>query len=228
MPCARQPHQELLVRRLGGPRTIVHQLAHVVLLRAGGHDVNARSSRSHCVVTVHVARRQANSSTASVSKLNLIDLAGVCLRGVAQGVLVVLNTVPVVQPGSERLSKTHASGERLKEAQFINKSLSALGNVIEALGAKSKKVHVPFRNSKLTHLLQDSLSQGSKVSGECLPTAVAAAVDDPLYVCTGDDVCERVTCHVELERDVMLPQVCTTMRSCYSRAGKGTAQLWLL
>jgi kinesin family protein C2/C3 len=75
------------------------------------------------------------------SKLNLIDLAG-----------------------SERVGKTDASGDRLKEAQNINRSLSALGDVISALGKKGQKGnHVPYRNSKLTFLLQDSLGGNSKV-----------------------------------------------------------------
>tara|TARA_B110000091_G_scaffold87455_1_gene95974 strand:+ start:206 stop:502 length:297 start_codon:yes stop_codon:yes gene_type:complete len=62
--------------------------------------------------------------------------------------------------GSERISKTDASGARLKEAQHINKSLAALGNVINAL--KQKQNHIPFRDSKLTYLLQDSLSKDNK------------------------------------------------------------------
>lgn len=54
--------------------------------------------------------------------------------------------------GSERVGKTEAQGERLREAQFINKSLSALGDCIHALATRSS--HVPFRNSKLTYVLQ--------------------------------------------------------------------------
>lgn len=73
----------------------------------------------------------------SAGKLNLVDLAG-----------------------SERVGKSGAEGSRLREAQHINKSLSALGDVIAAL--RSRQGHVPFRNSKLTYLLQDSLSGDSK------------------------------------------------------------------
>lgn len=55
------------------------------------------------------------------------------------------------------MSKSGVDGERLKEAQHINKSLSALGDVMASL-ASNKAAHVPYRNSKLTHLLQDSLA----------------------------------------------------------------------
>jgi kinesin family protein C2/C3 len=74
--------------------------------------------------------------------------------------------------GSERLKKTGASGSALKEAQAINKSLSALGDVIAA--KVRKQSHVPFRNSTLTHLLQDSLSKDSK-------TAMIVCVSPSIY-----------------------------------------------
>ncbi|KAG6576566.1 kinesin-like protein [Phytophthora cinnamomi] len=104
----------------------------------GSHDFNEHSSRSHLVLSITLETGMKADARRRISKLHLIDLAG-----------------------SERVSKTAASGQRLKEAQNINRSLSALGDVIAALGASSK--HVPYRNSKLTFLLQDSLSGNSKV-----------------------------------------------------------------
>jgi len=68
--------------------------------------------------------------------------------------------------GSERVDKSEAVGERLKEAQHINRSLSALGDVISALAQKSP--HIPYRNSKLTQVLQDSL--GNRFSFICYPS----------------------------------------------------------
>ncbi|KAK4769278.1 hypothetical protein SAY86_027428 [Trapa natans] len=103
----------------------------------GSNNVNEHSSRSHCMLCIMVRSRNMITGECTRSKLWLVDLAG-----------------------SERLAKTDAQGDRLKEAQNINKSLSALGDVISALANKSS--HVPYRNSKLTHLLQDSLGGDSK------------------------------------------------------------------
>lgn len=104
----------------------------------GVHNMNDRSSRSHLVLQVRVSAKNKATEAWHRGKLHLIDLAG-----------------------SERVGKTDAKGDRLREAQNINKSLSALGNVISALSLKRK--HVPFRDSKLTFLLRDSLGGDSKV-----------------------------------------------------------------
>ena len=93
--------------------------------------MNTTSSRSHTVLTVKVSSSAASHKR--TGKLLLVDLAG-----------------------SERIRRTTSSGVRLSEARSINASLSALGNVIAALAVDSK--HVPFRDSKLTRILQDSLS----------------------------------------------------------------------
>lgn len=102
--------------------------------------MNKDSSRSHSIFTIRVESEftDANGERFTAGKLNLVDLAG-----------------------SERQSKTKAEGERLKEATKINLSLSALGNVISAL-VDGKSSHIPYRDSKLTRLLQDSLGGNTK------------------------------------------------------------------
>ncbi|KAJ8752479.1 hypothetical protein K2173_004767 [Erythroxylum novogranatense] len=99
--------------------------------------MNDRSSRSHSCLTVHVEGRDLTSGSVLRGSMHLVDLAG-----------------------SERVDKSEVTGDRLKEAQHINKSLSALGDVISALAQKGS--HVPYRNSKLTQLLQDSLGGQAK------------------------------------------------------------------
>nr|XP_019926806.2 kinesin-like protein KIF28P isoform X14 [Crassostrea gigas] len=109
-------------------------------------NMNATSSRAHTVVTItfdQIIKSESGSETKKSSVMNLVDLAG-----------------------SERADSTGATGDRLKEGANINKSLSALGNVISALADLSmgtkKKIMVPYRDSVLTKLLQNALGGNSK------------------------------------------------------------------
>jgi len=99
--------------------------------------MNERSSRSHSVFTLHLKAINAEQGVQLKGSLNLVDLAG-----------------------SERLDRSGATGERMKETAAINKSLSALTDVFTAIA--NKQSHIPFRNSKLTYLLQPALSGDGK------------------------------------------------------------------
>jgi hypothetical protein len=127
----------------------------------GATRMNDRSSRSHSVFTATIESRRCLADGSVVvkhSKLNLIDLAG-----------------------SERVGRSGATGEQLVEARSINKSLTVLGRVISSLVEKQEKkrkgIHVPYRDSKLTFLLQESLGGNSKTAmvATVTPTADSAA-----------------------------------------------------
>jgi len=119
-------------------------VAHLLDRASGNRSVattkaNERSSRSHAVFILKLAGCNTATGERSEGVLNLIDLAG-----------------------SERLVHSQSTGDRLRETQAINKSLSCLGDVIYALGNAKEGGHVPYRNSKLTYLLQYSLGGNSK------------------------------------------------------------------
>eukprot|EP00929_Paragymnodinium_shiwhaense_P051394 TRINITY_DN2586_c1_g3_i3.p1 TRINITY_DN2586_c1_g3~~TRINITY_DN2586_c1_g3_i3.p1 ORF type:complete len:1288 (+),score=398.93 TRINITY_DN2586_c1_g3_i3:147-4010(+) len=119
----------------------------------GATLMNATSSRAHTVLTIEFKQVTVieGKETVKISMINLVDLAG-----------------------SEKAGQTGATGDRLKEGSAINKSLSALGNVIEKLAArasmppeKAKKLLIPYRDSKLTRLLQNALGGNSKTIMIC-------------------------------------------------------------
>nr|prf kinesin-related protein [Strongylocentrotus purpuratus] len=124
----------------------VKEIEHVMTVgnnnrSVGSTNMNEHSSRSHAIfiITIECSELGVDGENhIRVGKLNLVDLAG-----------------------SERQAKTGATGDRLKEATKINLSLSALGNVISAL-VDGKSSHIPYRDSKLTRLLQDSLGGNAK------------------------------------------------------------------
>uniref|UniRef100_A0A3B3DAG2 Kinesin family member 6 n=1 Tax=Oryzias melastigma TaxID=30732 RepID=A0A3B3DAG2_ORYME len=110
--------------------------------------LNQASTRSHCIFTVHLCRREPGSATLQRSKLHLVDLAG-----------------------SDRVSKTRLNGLLLTEAKYINLSLHFLEQVILALSERSRS-HIPYRNSMLTSVLRDSLG------GNCMTTMIATLAVD--------------------------------------------------
>ena len=112
--------------------------------------MNQVSSRSHTILTVYISQKISENQYVS-STLSLIDLAG-----------------------SERVKKTNStyfyrnfSDLRLKEAKFINTSLSALGNVISELAMNDSERYIPYRSSKLTRILKNSLTGRSKIAVIC-------------------------------------------------------------
>ncbi|XP_057716165.1 kinesin-like protein KIF6 isoform X2 [Corythoichthys intestinalis] len=110
--------------------------------------MNQASTRSHCIFTVHLCRREPGSATVVRSKLHLVDLAG-----------------------SDRVSKTGLNGHLLTEAKYINLSLHYLEQVIIALSERNR-CHIPYRNSVLTSVLRDSLG------GNCKTTMIATLAVD--------------------------------------------------
>ncbi|XP_058519227.1 kinesin-like protein KIF18A isoform X3 [Ochotona princeps] len=119
-------------------------------------DLNATSSRSHAVFQIYLRQQDKTASinqNVRIAKMSLIDLAG-----------------------SERATATSAKGTRFVEGTNINRSLLALGNVINALtDTKRKNQHIPYRNSKLTRLLKDSLG------GNCQTIMIAAVSPSSLF-----------------------------------------------
>lgn len=103
-------------------------------------NMNQESSRSHSIFVITITQKNVESGSAKSGQLFLVDLAG-----------------------SEKVGKTGASGQTLEEAKKINKSLSALGMVINAL-TDGKSTHVPYRDSKLTRILQESLGGNSRTT----------------------------------------------------------------
>ncbi|KAG2234587.1 hypothetical protein BDF21DRAFT_375356 [Thamnidium elegans] len=123
------------------PDELLQFLAKGSLCRTtGSTEMNTVSSRSHAVFSVILKQQKSDQDPSITSKFHFVDLAG-----------------------SERLKRTNAQGDRAREGISINSGLLALGNVISALGDDARRTsHVPYRDSKLTRLLQDSLGGNSQ------------------------------------------------------------------
>ncbi|KAL0225532.1 hypothetical protein RCL1_003444 [Eukaryota sp. TZLM3-RCL] len=150
-------HEERHVR---GPVEVFRLLQQGFALRKTAYtNLNERSSRSHCIFTMNIHTREVNSDGEDIvrlGKLNLVDLAG-----------------------SENVGRSGAQGINLKEAGAINQSLLTLSRVIISL-LKKGSTHVPYRESKLTRLLQESLGGKAKTVLIATVTPSSSSVDDTL------------------------------------------------
>ncbi|CAM6042624.1 unnamed protein product [Sphagnum compactum] len=122
----------------------------------GATQMNAGSSRSHCVFLFTIQQTNSEDRSMKTGKVYLVDLAG-----------------------SEKVERTGAEGKLLSEAKMINKSLSALGNVINALTSETGS-HVPYRDSKLTRILQESLGGNSRTTLLCCCSPSSLHVSETL------------------------------------------------
>lgn len=164
--------------------------------RATEHtNLNAHSSRSHALLILTAKGKETSTGICTTGKLYLVDLAG-----------------------SERVSRSGAAGERLREAQYINRSLSALGDVFSAL--RSQQAHVPYRNSKLTYLLQEALSRDGKALLLLQVSPVEQNMNETLCSLRFGDRVQSVELGVP-GRKIDQPAVCTESSESDSPSPRG-------
>ena len=146
----------------------------------GEHQLNRESSRSHCVFTLTLELDRGGSGGVTSSAISLVDLAG-----------------------SERVSKTGSAGAVLREAGHINRSLAILEQVVLAAGERGRE-HVPYRSSRLTHVLRDSIGGNARAVLVANVWGDAGQLGETLSTCRFAARMARVAC--EVTRNVAAPR----------------------
>ncbi|PVU90959.1 hypothetical protein BB559_004360 [Furculomyces boomerangus] len=174
-------------------------------------NMNAESSRSHSIFQIVIQQKNTLDGKIKLGKLSLVDLAG-----------------------SEKLGKTGATGQTLEEAKKINKSLSALGMVINAL-TDGKSTHIPYRDSKLTRILQESLGGNSRTTLiiNCSPSSsnVSETISTLRFGTRAKRIKNRATINQEVsseELKTMIKKLKTKVisYSSYIQMLEGELQVW--
>ncbi|CAN8063931.1 unnamed protein product [Agarophyton chilense] len=142
-------------------------LAGEAIRSIGATNMNEKASRSHTIITITIESRD-------IDQLNTSSIQ-------SSGVAIRISTLSLVDlAGSERASLTRAQGKRLTEGGYINKSLLTLGNVIKKLSSCDSPAHVPYRDSKLTRLLQPALGGNARTAIICAVTTAAIHTEETL------------------------------------------------
>ncbi|ORY03094.1 kinesin-domain-containing protein, partial [Basidiobolus meristosporus CBS 931.73] len=177
--------------------------------QTGATEMNEKSSRSHAIFSISLRQEKIVDSDVMNPSTPTSPTFGKRPTSLNDGDKMVLNSKFhfVDLAGSERLKRTNAIGERAKEGISINAGLLALGNVISALGDQSKKTpHVPYRDSKLTRLLQDSLGGNSYTLMIACVSPVESNLNETLntlqYANRARNIKNQVVLNSELSGDV--------------------------
>ncbi|MCJ1231071.1 Kinesin heavy chain [Toensbergia leucococca] len=174
-------------------------------------NMNLESSRSHSIFVITITQKNVETGSAKSGQLFLVDLAG-----------------------SEKVGKTGASGQTLEEAKKINKSLSALGMVINSL-TDGKSTHIPYRDSKLTRILQESLGGNSRTTLiiNCSPSSYndAETISTLRFGVRAKAIKNKAKINaelspVELKQLLKKAQTQVTTYEAYVSSLEGEVQLW--
>jgi centromeric protein E len=202
----------------------------------GETNMNDRSSRSHTIFTLLIESREARPSDVADPAIVPVGEDGAPMEQVSDGIAVRASTLSLVDlAGSERAALTGAEGVRLKEGSHINKSLLTLGNVINKLSSAepAATAHIPYRDSKLTRILQPALGGNARTAILCAVTPAIMHMEETLstlkFASRAKKVKNRTQCNeylddtaklrrCERQLEALKKQLAAAQASCFAGA----------